>query len=83
MVGISSILTLINSWSDILVATLNYIHPNGAITNTNEFYDDYIRYCIVTKFMKHPMSDIMSILNARTINEEGRWWTIPLHEYYN
>ena len=39
----------VNSWSDILVSTLNYIHPHGSITNTNDYYDNYIRYCIRTK----------------------------------
>ena len=68
----------INSWSDVLVAALNYIHPNGAIINTNSYYDNYIRYCIGTKFMEHPMKRMIIELNNRTVDEHGRWWDVPL-----
>ena len=49
----------IESWNDNLVATLNFIHPNGCKSNTDTYFDNYIRWCIATKFVEHTMKAIV------------------------
>ena len=64
----------INSWSAVLHGALNYIHPNGSITNTKPDYENSIRWCIGTKFFKHLMRNIVNTLDHRTIHTDHRWY---------
>ena len=62
-----------NSWSENLAGFQNYRRPQGAVINTNDCYENYIRWCIATKFFRHPMRQIVDELNLRTESSNGRW----------